>query len=837
MINFNKVTENFSKVYEYRNSQDKRYFLNSSLEIIEDESQKASFFDVIETLQLRKWQLDKGVSETPQQMNKLWLQARHIYDNQPYSIYDQSRFIDIFKISITEGVFQNERKLQSHGISLSFYIEILYLINLIFSAEERLANLAKNTQVPKNLQTYYDFLNKKYAQVMAFQQTREFDALKTLKTNNPLAYLSVFIKEENGKIIESYPELLQLFELAEAIPYQSNKQKVTSKKKKSYNFNPEQIRSQIKMILKKSFQNDSKIEHKFLLATLYSSPKESNTTSEEYKKLIKNKMTSYENVYERIKKVIKYTRTILNGEIQKKSSVLKSVEGLKIIFHSFKAGLFVTKEKEEDHLPLPISELYLIEKTHDAYVEALNTIIETLKRDFTLLKIKHNIINDMIIEDEDGHVALQIPGGKSQYVENKAKKFGRHYIGFTNTEQDIVLTHFPTLYNHSNDMNNPQHKLQIKKELEAVNSIYQVLIKELSKVPLDNLSNKTIFQPSHQYLHLTDALVPSCNSFPTSEEFTSLSLKNPINEFYSSEEIKTLDKLINDFEEARKTIYQKKMDTYCEEYLTQKSTFLEKPGVISEESFVKTFDTTEKEELIFEDKLCLAKEEKSETPPKESDPSSSKIVPLSKEITSQEKKEAVEINKNLLSTGAIPKDKVTQNEKSKKNTLRSLKKLPWVNIDKKIPNFSYHSRVKRWVHDPKRALLDPAYKNLTTTEDHKQRTLFFHSFPQIIDTLLPTNFCSLEKENTNGTLILCYNIPAKIVMLDVEYEGSFCYLIDSNTKTCYHRCFDPKIESAAKVSNFNSSKEYFDKDISIELDEQTQIIRLYDPNVQAEIYI
>lgn len=837
MINFNKVTENFSKVYEHRNSQDKHFFLNSSLEIVEDESQKASFFDVIETLQFRRWQLDEGTSETPQQMKKLWLQARHIYDNQPYSIYNQSRIINLLQISITAGCFQSEKKLRSHEATLSIYLEILYIIQLIFSAEERLANLSENTQVPTNLQTYYEFLHQKYAQVTTFQKTKEFDALKTLKITDPLAYLSVFIKEEEGKIIESYPEFLPLFELAEEIPNQSNTPKANSKKKKSNNFTPEKIRNQMRIILKKSFQKDSKIDHKLLLATLYSNPKEPNTTSEEYKKLIKSKMTFHESMHETIKKLLKDAHSLLTNELRANDNVLKPIEAIKLIFDNFKEGLFVTKEREEDHVPLPISELYFIQKTHNSYIEALNTIIETLKKDFSLLKTKHNAINDTIIKNEHGDVALQIPGAKSKFVENKEKKFGRYYIHFINKEKEIVLDHFPTLYNHSDCMHNTKHKLQAKKELEAVNSLYSLLIKELSKIALARSSNETNFQPSFEYLHLIDALVPSCDSFPTPEEFACLSLKNPINEFYSSEEFKRLDQLITYSEQMRETFYQKKMEAYCEEYLTQKSTFLEKPEVVSEESFAITFNTTQKEESIFQDKFPEVKPEKSHVFQKKLGTSSNKIVPLPKEISSQEKKEVVQIHKNLLSTGATPKPVRIQNEKSKKNKLTSLKKLPWVKVDKKISNFSYHPRVKRWIYNPETALSDPAYKNITTTEDFKQTTLFFHSFPKIIDTLLSTNYCYMESETKNGKLVMRYNIPAKIIILGIEYEGSFLYTIDSDTRTCYHRCFDPKIEGGAKVSNFHSSKEYFDNDISIELDEQTQMIRLYDPNFQAEIYI
>lgn len=837
MINFNKVTENFSKVYEHRNSPNKRFFLNSSLEIVEDESQKASFFDVIESLQFRKWQVKEGISETPQQMNKLWLQARHIYDNQPYSIYDQSRVIQLFQLSVTTGSFQNEKKLRVHELTLSIYVEIFYLIKLIFSVEETLANLSENTQVPPNLQIYYDFLHQKYAQVVAFQKTKEFDALKTLKNTNPLTYLSVFIKEEEGKIIESYPEFLQLFELAEEMPTPSHPHKANSKKKKSYNFTPEKIRNQMRSILKKSFPNDSKFDHKLLLATLYSNPKETTTTSEEYKELIKSKMGSHEEMYDTIKKIIKEALSLLNNEIRANDSVLLPIEALKRIFDNFKKKLFVPKGNEADGIPLPISELYFIQKTHNAYVEALKTIIETLKRDFSVLKVTPNTSNDTIIKNEHGDVVLQIPGGKYKFVKNKERKFGKHYIEFINQEKNIVSEYFPTLYNHSNYLDNKKYKLQAKKEIEAVNSVYPLLIKELSKIALVNLSNNINCKPCSEYLYLIHTLVPSCDSFPTPEEFTSLRLKNPIHEFYSLEDVKRSDELIAYFEEERATIYQNKMKVYCEEYVTQKSTFLEKPEVFSEESFVKTLDIPPKEECNFDYELPSIKPEKPRSFQQESGPSSSAIASPIQEMSSRkQKKEVIKISKNVVPAEASSKT-IIQNEKSKKNKLTSLRKLPWVEIDKKIPNFSYHSRVKRWIHNPEKALSDPAYKNLITTKDFKERTLFFHSFPKIIDTLLPTDYCSMESETKDGKRVMRYNISAKIIMLGIEYEGAFCYTIDSATKTCYHRCFDSIIESEAKVSNFHSSKYYFDNDVSIEIDEQTQMIRLYDPNFQAEIYL
>lgn len=838
MINFNKVTENFSKVYEYRNSSDKRFFLNSSLEIVEDESQKASFFDIIESLQFRKWQVEEGTCETPQQIYKLWLQARNIYDNQPYSIYDQSRIIQLFQISITTGCFQNEKKLQAQKITLSIYVEILYLIKLIFCVEETLANLAENTKVPPNLQSYYDCLHQKYAQVRAFQKTKEFNALKTLKNTDPLTYLSVFIKEEDGKIIESYPEFLQLFELAEEIPTPSHQNKANSKKKKSYNFTPEKIRNQMRSILKKSFEDDSKLDHKLLFATLYSNPKETTITSEEYKELIKSKMESHEGIYDTLKNIIKEAHLLLNNEMRAKDSVLPPIEGLKTIFDNFKKRLFVTKGNEDDGIPLPISELYFIEKTHDAYVEALRTVIETLKKDFSILRVTPNATKDTIIKNDHGDVVIQIPGEKYKFIENKERKFGKHYIDFINKEKDIVSEYFPTLYNHSNYLDNKKYKFQAKKEIEAVNSVYPLLIKELSKIALVNSSNHTTnCEPSFEYLYLIHALVPSCDSFPTPEEFKSLRLKNPIPEFYSLEEVKRLDQLIAYFERQRASVYQKKMKVYCEEYLTQKSTFLEKPEILSEKSFVGTFDTTQKKELIFDRKLPAINQEKPcSNPREESSTSSSTLHSSFQELSLGQKKEIVEISKNAVPAKA-PSKTIIHKEKSKKNILTSLKKLPWVNLDKKLPNFSYHPRVKRWIHNPETALSDPAYKNLITTKDFKERTLFFHSFPKIIDSLLPTNYCSMESETKDGKRVMRYNIPAKIIMLGIEYEGSFCYTIDSVTKTCYHRCFDSIIESEAKVSNFHSSKSYFDNDVSIEIDEQTQMIRLYDPNFQAEIYL
>ena len=83
MIKFNNVIENFNTVYENRNSPENPCFLNPSLELVKDKAEKASFFDIVDALQSRRWETEETTSETSKAIKKLY---KHMHSIDKISI-------------------------------------------------------------------------------------------------------------------------------------------------------------------------------------------------------------------------------------------------------------------------------------------------------------------------------------------------------------------------------------------------------------------------------------------------------------------------------------------------------------------------------------------------------------------------------------------------------------------------------------------------------------------------------------------------------------------------------------------------------------------------------
>lgn len=836
MINLNNVIENFNTVYKNRNSPENLCFLNSSLELVKDKSQKASFFDIVDALQSRRWKTELTASETSKVIKKLWLEAKLIYDNEPFSMVSKSNLISLFEQSIIEGSFFDQKKLELYSKQVQIYCELLYLYKIIIFAEERLNNLSEKIGIPANLKTYANSLEQKYGKVFTFQKSVTFQLLKDLKYNDPLSFLSVFIEEEKGHIINTYPDLLELFELAEYTPTLS---KIGRKKEKPFKqkYSSEMIRKQMFSILKKPVYEDLTIDQNQLFTFTYGFFKDSNSSIEDYQKFIKTNLEKYKERMLPIESDLVQIDNAINYYSKVDFLIFKYIIGITALSEKF------TEEIVEKQNPLPIFMLYPITKVQNVYTKTVKKFIGNFKNLYTSLKnndpTKKNITTfvtcDGIIEVRaskndpskknktcDGIIELQ--GSKSDFLQNRSKRFGsENFLKFLKIEQDILDEHFPTLIKKPDNLSKEQTRAQVKKEAESIDSIYSILIKELSKISL----NKEIYTLPKEYSNLFSFLGCDSTSLPSSEKMVSFNVKRPSETFFSEQEVQSFDRLISDFEQVQRKIFQEKIETYCNEYLSLKSISLQKPQIVEEESFVSSM-TISPEKLV--------------APPAE------KLIPMVKEP------KVVEINKLASSAGAIPKKiqakKLSSPSRKQESTLsenrektipklNSLKDLlPLTAIDKKLSKFHYDRRVNQWIFDPKAALQNPAYKNLTKTIDNQKETLAFHTFPKLIDSLIETKYCQEgEYINKKGKLIRTYDIPGMIIMQSIQHMGHFSYSIDPEIGICFHRCFDSTIKSIPKDQSFSEFQYFSHKNLEVKFHIRDQTIEIYDPVQNIQIYI
>lgn len=867
MINFNTVIENFNTVYENRNSTEKSYFLNASLELVTDKSQKASFFDIVDALQSRRWETEGTPSETSKAIKKLWLQTKFIYDNEPFSIRTKSKLISLFDQSITEGSFLDQQKLEVYREQVQLYCESLYLCKIIASAEENLNNLSEKIGLPANLQAYSDSLEQKYAKVLAFQKTSTFQVLRNLKYTDPIAYLGVFIEEKEGQIINTYPELLEIFELAEYAPTHS---KPRGKKNKSskQNYSSEVLRKQMFSILKKTPTEELPGNQKELLAFTYGFFKDSKMSIEEYQKYTKTNLQEYKDNILPLEKIFEKMEGLIKDYSRADELILDSIQMIKEFYQTINHEMF-TQEN-----PLPVCALHPIVKVQNIYTKSVKKFIQNFKRMYTSLRDIDPNAKASTTRIIDGDRTLNIRGTKTSFLQNRSKRFGPDFIAFIELEQDILSEHFPTLFERPNYLSNTKTRLQVKKEVESINSVYSNLIKELSKVALSQFSKqKEIHTLPDEYKSFFTLLGCDSNSLPSPEELISLNLKHPSKNFFSEQDVEALDKLITNFEDFQRKIFKQKIETYCKEYMVLKSESLKKPEVVEEESFLGTIISPENEESIHTEELTPVLKEQKIVEIKELSPSTGtipkkkKAKKLSPSPSKQEsnvfkkeellpvgkEKKMVAIKDPFVSTGAISKNKKIKkilqspskqeapvSKKSEKpvQELCSLRSLPSVRTEKKSPQFRYHKRVNRWINNPKSALQDPAYKNLTKTVDNQKETLAFHTFPKLIDSLIETNYCQ-ENESTDneGKRVKTYEIPGTIFLQDIQYVGHFRYAIDLEAGICFHRCFNPEIMSSAGNLDYSESQDFFHSKLSIKFYSKDQTIQIYDPAQEMEIYI
>lgn len=815
MINFNNVIENFNTVYENRNSPQKSYFLSASLELVKDKSQKASFFDIVEALQFRRWEIEGTPSETSKAIKKLWLQAKFIYDNEPFSIRAKSKLISLLDQSITEGTFLDKRKLETYSKQVQIYCELLYLCKLITHSEENLATLSEKVGMPSNLKSYAESLEEKYTKVVAFQKTSAFQFLQNLKYTDPLSYLGVFIEEENGQIINTYPELLQLFELAEYAPLSS---KPRGKKDKStkQKYSSQQLRVQMLAILKKTQNEELTFNQKEILAFTYGFFKESKMKIEEFQDFIKSEVKFHKDTVLPVEQDISRTEKCIEYHWEADSLLLDYIRALRSLCDVISEGILKKRN------PLPVCTLDPIAKVHNAYIKTLKKFIGNFKRNFTPLPDRDPMAKTSITAIKEG---LFLEGTKGIFLENRKKRFGADFVTFLQMEQDIVSEHFPTLNDPRNYLSTVKTRSQVKKEVESIDLVYSSLVKELSKIALSRLSSqKKIPALPAEYQSFFTVLGCDSTSLPSPEKLISLNLKHPTKDFFSEEDVQALDKLIINFEDLHRKIFEQKIQTYCKEYIILKTRSLKKPEVVEEESFVSSIVLPESASIpSAEERPPVIKEEK--------------IVPIH---TLPSTTGAIPKNTGAKELHSSSKSKTAVYKKSRKpaKELFSFTHLPSIYRDKNLARFYYHDRVSRWSSDPTAALQDPAYKNLTKTLDNQQETLAFHAFPKIIDSLIGTNYCE-EGEYTNkcGNLIKTYDIPGTILIQDIKHIGYFRYVVNTTAGVCFHRCFEPDRKSIAKNRAFTDSQHFSHEELDIQFHPKEQTIQIHDPNHDMEIYI
>lgn len=675
MINLNNVIENFNTVYENRNSPEKSYFLNSSLELVKDKSQKASFFDIVDALQSRRWKTEGTPSETSKAIKKLWLQAKFIYDNEPFSIRTKSKLISLFDYSITEGSFVDKNKLEIYSKQVQIYCELLYLCKIIVYAEERVTNLYEKIGIPANLQAYSDSLEEKYAKVLAFQKTPTFQFLKTLKYTDPLSYLSVFIEEKEGEIINTYPELLELFELAEYTPIHS---KTRGKKDKSAkgNHSSQQLRKQMFSILKKAHKEELTNNQKELIAFTYAFFKNANMSKkEEYQQYIKANLQEYKNRFIPIKKDFDN----LEKSISTYSGADKLILDYILVMKEFCE--LINQEMIKQENPLPVCTLNPIAKIQNTYTKSIKKFIENFKRMYTPLRDIDPTAKPGTTIVVDGDRTLNLRGTKGKFLENQSKRFGSDFVAFIDLQQDILSEHFPTLFDRPSYLSNVKTRSEVKKEVDSIDSVYSSLIKELSKIALARLSSeKEIHTLPDEYQSFFTLLGCDSNSLPSPEQLVSLNLKNMTENFFSEEDVQALDKLISNFEDFQRKIFQQKIETYCKEYMILKSEALEKPLVVEEESFVDTIVLPESATSTLEEQLPPVVEEQKIVAIKEPSPSTGGAIPKNKKA-----------KKLFLSPTNKQEIAVSKKRGKPAQQLSSLRSLPSVRTQKKLPKFHYHN--------------------------------------------------------------------------------------------------------------------------------------------------
>ncbi|MGL4348735.1 MAG: hypothetical protein ACRCSV_04695 [Chlamydiales bacterium] len=843
MIKFSTVIDNFDRVYKAKAQKEENLFLNSSLEVIESPSEKATFSDIMFALQFRKWDasLDNlNPSQIARSIKKISLQAKLIYDNDPFPAKLPCKYVELLHKSICEGSFLDQAKLEEYTEEIRKYCEMLYFYKLLIEAEENLVRLSDsdNLKLPPNLEEFNKFAEDLYHKILVLVQTKEFSFLTKAKYSNPLLYLSVFIEVDEKNIQKTYPEILNILQLAE-LTYskkQLNPTKTT--------FTANQLREKFLSIL--SNPTSSKIKQKnfkdkfFFMAGYSQSISPSFNNINQYKDELKLKISDFEKAIAQYEKGLKLGQNSINVSTEYKIDFSNDVHLLKLCLKQMKNYL------NKDCIPMLCFQQLPFLKTQHAYIKSFKKLITMLKIEKLSSSNNSSVKRKDRINKEDARKKMIFP------------------LEFSAIEQKTVQEHFPTLIQEQNWTDSQEKISSLKKEVIDAEKIYALLMLELSKVQSVNSSLKEKTSTiSSNYIDLLTLLSGNENpSLPSAEKFNQIGIPECLTPLFSNKEIKHIDKLIVNFQKKTVQNLQTKIKEYSEEYLrlqSNKKVPIKRPKAISKDSFVAS-TSSRKDKPVEPLTVDVTKEKPIEV--SSGAIQKTKITKPEVTVISAEEKEDIVPDQEEIKPSLTPTEEASMEEnidnvdkvdlemkKKKKATskskvfhrsvshespkiladviqINSLKMLPSVTVRQKIPAIFYHEHVNRWFTYADEAVDDPKYAGFNVTNQEKKERIAYHAFPQLMDSLLETNYSlkKIEIDPKHG-YITRYGIPGTIVLNTKKHYGIFEYTINAR-HICFHRCF------SRKTDNFEKTKP---STVSTDSQQQTKIEHFYFGKTPVEL--
>lgn len=876
MIKFSAVIDNFDRVYKAKAQKEESLFLNSSFEVVESPSEKATFFDIMFALQFQKWDAsleNLNPSQIARSIKKILLQAKLIYDNDPFPAKLPCKYVELLDKSICEGIFLDQAKLEEYTEEIRKYCEILYLYKLLIEAEENLTGISDsdNLKLPPNLEEFNKFAEDLFHKILVLVQTKEFSFLTKAKYSDPLLYLSVFIEGNEKNIQKTYPEILNFLQLAELTysKQQLNPTKTT--------FTANELREKFLSIL--SNPTSSKIKQKnlkdknFFMAGYSRSIRPSFNNINQYKDELKLQISELEKVIVYYEKELKINKDNINIATEYKFDFSQDVYVLKLCLKEMKNFL------NKDCIGmLCFQQLPFLQIQH-TYIKSFQKLLTTLKIE------KLSSCNNSFVKRKD----RPLKKNKQEACESMMVNCKRVRIEFSAIEQKTVQEHFPTLIQEQNWTDSQEKISRLKKEVTDAGKIYALLMIELSKVQSFNSSLKEKTSTiSSNYIDLLKLLSGNKNpSLPSAEKFNEIGVPECLTAFFSDKEIKHIDELIVNFQKKTVQNLQTKMKEYSEEYLRlqrNKKVPIKRPKAVSKDSFVATTSSRKNEAVVKPVPVEVAKEKLIEassraiqktkiTKPKItviSAEQKEQIVPHQEEIkpslTSPTEEALIEENidsvdeVDFLVVEMKKKKKATSKNKIVRRCvsheypkisqdailIKSLKMLPSVTAEKKIPAILYHEHVNRWFTRANEAVDDPKYAGFNVTNQQKKESIAYHAFPLLIDSLLETNYSlkKIETDPKDGSITM-YGIPGTIVLNTKKHYGIFEYTINAR-HICFHRCFSRKTDNFEKTKpstvSTNSQQEtkiehfYFGR-TPVKLNTKRREITITDYKTDAEFTI
>jgi hypothetical protein len=109
-------------------------------------------------------------------------------------------------------------------------------------------------------------------------------------------------------------------------------------------------------------------------------------------------------------------------------------------------------------------------------------------------------------------------------------------------------------------------------------------------------------------------------------------------------------------------------------------------------------------------------------------------------------------------------------------------------------DISYSDRVETWFSDPESILASDRYAS--QPKAIKEHVHFIHTFPSIIDSFVGTQYSAFmpyinpTKKGAKAHPNWLFALPCEAEKGGMTHRGFLVYVIDPETKECFHRCFD-----------------------------------------------